>query len=85
MSCLRSHLVDGSLPEDRIGREGLSYQPGLPLEALADVALEITPEGPLGYPKQDRYCQNEDEYRSEHQPLDKGHRLLAPRSLPLKR
>ena len=87
MRCLvcRAKLVDRRLPAGGVGGQRLSHQSRLTLEASADFPLEIPPERALRHPEQDGHGQNENEDHAKNQPLDEGHRLLAPRSLPLRR
>jgi hypothetical protein len=73
------------LPGSGVFRQSLVNQTRLVLQRTRDIGFEIMPEGAFGHPEQDGYYENENEDRSEDQPLGEAHRPLAPRSFPLKR
>ncbi len=73
------------LPGSGVWRQGLIDQAGFILECLGNLVLQIASKGTFRRPEQDGNGEDQYQDRSEYQPPDERHRLLATRSFPLKR
>jgi hypothetical protein len=75
----------GRLPGRGVCRQSLIDQPGFIFQSPGNLMLQIVSKGTFRHPEQNGNGEDEYEDRSEDQPSDERHRLLATRSFPLKR
>ena len=81
----RRQPPDALAPRGGVGGERLPDQGGLALQRPRDAALQIAAQRALGHQEQHRHREHQHQQGARDQPGGEGHRVRAPRSVPLNR